>query len=36
MNNVLVGNEVLEEAKRTKKNCIFFKVHYDKVYDYVK
>ena len=28
-------NEVLEEVKRKKKSCVFFKVDYEKVYDSV-
>lgn len=36
LDNVLVANEVLEEAKRAKKSCIFFKVDYEKAYDLVK
>jgi len=35
MDSVLVANEVFEAAKRTKKNCVFFKVDYEKAYDYV-
>jgi len=33
---VLVANEVLEEAKRRKKSCLFFKVDYEKAYDSVR
>ena len=36
MDSVLVANEVLEEVKREEKSCIFFKVDYEKAYDYVK
>jgi len=31
--SVLVVNEVLEEMKRKKKSCVFFKVDYEKTYD---
>jgi len=30
---VLVANEVLEEMKRKKKSCVFFKVDYEKAYN---
>jgi len=30
LDSVLMANEVLEEAKRKRKNCVFFKVDYDK------
>ena len=33
MDSLLVANEVLEEVKRGKNNCIFFKVDYEKAYD---
>jgi len=33
---VLVANEVLDEMKRRKKMCIFFKVDFEKAYDYVR
>jgi len=33
LDGVLVANEVLEEMKRTKKSCVFFKVDYEKAYD---
>jgi len=36
MDSVLVVREVLEEAKRTKKSCIFFKVDYEKTCESVK
>jgi len=32
---VLVANEVLEEYKRKRKSCVFFKVDYEKAYDSV-
>jgi len=35
MNSVLVENEVLEEVKRMKSICVFFKVVYEKTYDLV-
>ncbi len=36
LDSVLVANEVLEEAKRRKKNCLFFQVDYEKAYDSVR
>jgi len=36
LDSVLVANEVLEEAKRRKKSCLFFKVDYEKAYDSVR
>jgi len=36
MDSVLVANEVFEEVKRTKKSCVFFKVDYEKAYEFVK
>ena len=36
LDSVLVANEVLEEAKRRKKNCLFLKVDYEKTYDSVR
>jgi len=36
LDSVLVANEVLEEAKRKKKSCLFFKVGYEKAYDSVR
>jgi len=30
MDGVLVANEVLEEVKRKKSSCVFFKVDYEK------
>ena len=35
LDSVLVANEVLEEMKRKKKSCVFFKVDYEKAYDFV-
>jgi len=32
---VLVADEVLEEYKRKRKSCVFFKVDYEKAYDSV-
>jgi len=29
----MVANETLEELKRKKKSCVFFKVDYEKAYD---
>ena len=36
LDSVLIANEVLEEYKRKRKCCIFFKVDYEKAYDSVK
>ncbi|XP_068498435.1 uncharacterized protein [Phaseolus vulgaris] len=36
LDSVLIANEVLEEYKRKRKRCIFFKVDYEKAYDSVK
>ena len=33
LDNILVANEVLEQMKRKKKSCMFFKVYYEKAYD---
>jgi len=33
MDGVLVANKVLEEVKRRKSSCVFFKVDYEKAYD---
>jgi len=33
MDNILVSNEVLDEMKRKKKSCVFFKVNYEKAYE---
>jgi len=35
LDSVLVANEVLEEVKRRKKSCVYFKVDYEKAYDSV-
>jgi len=35
MDGVLVANEVLDEMKRKKKSCVFFKVDYEKAYNSV-
>jgi len=35
LDSVLVANEVLEEYKRKRKSCVFFKVDYEKAYDLV-
>ncbi|XP_068491978.1 secreted RxLR effector protein 78-like [Phaseolus vulgaris] len=32
---VLVANKVLDEVKRSKNNCVFFKIDYEKAYDSV-
>ena len=36
IDGVLVANEVLDEMKRKKKSCVFFKMDYEKDYDYVR
>jgi len=36
LDNVLVANETIEEVKRKKKECVFFKVDYEKAYDSVR
>jgi len=36
LDSILVANEVLEEIKRKKKSCMFFKVDYEKAYDSVR
>ena len=36
LDSVLVANEVLDEVKREKKRCVFFKVDYEKAYDSVR
>jgi len=33
--SVLVANETLDEVKREKKECVVFKVDYEKAYDSV-
>jgi len=35
LDSVLVANEVLEEYKRKRKSCVFFKVNYEKAYESV-
>jgi len=35
LDSVLVANEVLEEYKRKRESCVFFKVDYEKAYDSV-
>ena len=35
LDSVLVANEVLDEYKRKRKSCVFFKVDYEKAYDSV-
>ena len=35
LDSVLVANETLEEVKRKKKECVVFKVDYEKTYDSV-
>jgi len=35
LQSVLIANEVVEEAKRSKKTCLVFKVDYEKAYDSV-
>jgi len=36
LDSVLVANEILDEMKRTKKMCVFFKVDFEKTYDSVR
>ena len=36
LDNVLVANKVLDEMKRRKKKCVFFKVDFKKAYDSVR
>ena len=33
---MLVANETLEEVKRNKKECVVFKVDYEKAYDSIR
>jgi len=33
MNGVLIANEVVDEARKTKKELILFKVDFEKAYD---
>ena len=35
MHSVIIANEVVEEAKRSHKSCLVFKVDYEKAYDLV-
>ena len=35
LHNVIIANEAMEEAKRTQKPCMVFKVDYEKAYDSV-
>ena len=35
LHSVLIVNEVIEEAKRSNKSCLVFKVDYEKAYDSV-
>jgi len=35
LHSVLIANEVIEEAKRSSKSCLIFKVDYEKAYDSV-
>ena len=35
LHGVLVANEVIEEARRSKKSCMVFKVDFEKAYDSV-
>jgi len=35
LDSVLVANEILEDYKRNRKCCVFFKVDYEKAYDSV-
>ena len=35
LHSVLIANEVVDEAKRSKKPCLVFKVDYEKAYDSV-
>ena len=32
LHNVVIGNEVVEEAKKCNRRCLVFKVHYEKEY----
>ncbi|XP_068466476.1 uncharacterized protein [Phaseolus vulgaris] len=36
LDSILVANEALEELKRKKKSCVFFKVDYEKAYNSVR
>ena len=35
LHSVLIANEVVDEAKRSQKPCMMFKVDYEKAYDSV-
>ena len=35
LHSVIIANEVIEEAKRSQKSCLVFKVDYEKAYDSV-
>ena len=35
LHSVIIANEVVEEAKRSQKSCLVFKVDYEKAYDSV-
>ena len=35
LHSVLIANEVVEEARRSQKPCMVFKVDYEKAYDSV-
>jgi len=35
LHSVIIANEVVEEAKRSQKSCMVFKVDYEKAYDLV-
>jgi len=35
LDNVLIVNEAIHEAKRENKSCIVFKIDFEKAYDYV-
>ena len=35
LHSVIIANEVVEEAKRSHKSCLVFKVDYEKAYDLV-
>ena len=35
LHSVLIANEVIDEAKRSQKSCLVFKVDYEKAYDSV-
>jgi len=35
LHSVVIANEVVEEAKRGRKSCLFFKVDFERAYDSV-